>query len=74
MELSSEQLIADLEMMATAISQQAEQISRLASRSAEDTQRLELWSIAMNLEDQSKAARKQACGLWSATGRVVNAG
>ncbi len=49
-------------MLATAIRMQAERVSRLAS--ADDLHRLELWAIAMDLEDESKVAGEFASNLW----------
>jgi hypothetical protein len=62
---SREQVIAELEMLATAIGTQAEQVGRIASQVLDDSHRLELWAIAMALQDESNAAREQARVLWS---------
>jgi len=65
MERSGEQLIAELEMLATTLGMQAERIGKMASLATDDSHRLELWAIAMDLEDESETARKQANALWT---------
>lgn len=64
MERSCEQLIAELEILATVIGTQAERVAKMASVVACDSHRLELWAIAMDLEDESDTAGKHARVLW----------
>jgi hypothetical protein len=59
MQPEQEQLIAALEMRATVIGLQAKRVSRIALQMTNDLRRLELWSVAMDLEDESNAIREQ---------------
>jgi hypothetical protein len=59
MQPEQEQWIAALEMRATMIGLQAERVGLIALQMTNDLHRLELWSVAMDLEDESNALREQ---------------
>lgn len=54
-----EQVIANFEMCCTVIGLQAERIAMIAAKLTDDVQRLELWSVAMELRDGTKMIREQ---------------